>query len=123
MNKECLHLVKVIGVYDCAIGIIVSSILTLFFNWNSWFFLLGIGCSLVNFIINSYSIQMMTRYIRFKGLLIIFSYLFRIGFICSISLAVIVKSEVSFFIFIAGYTAQFIAVGGYGFKLKNQEGM
>lgn len=123
MNKDCLHLVKVVGVYDCVIGIIVSSILTLFFNWNSWFFLLGIGCSLVNFIINSHSIQMMTRYNRFKGLLIIFSYLFRIGFICSISLAVIAKSEVSFFIFIAGYTAQFIAVGGYGFKLKNQEGM
>ncbi len=123
MDKDCLHLVKVISIYDCIIGILISSILTFFFNWSSWFFLLGIGCSLVNFIINSYTIQMMTRYKRFKGLWIIFSYLFRIGFICSISLAVIVKSEVSFFIFIAGYTAQFIALGGYGFKLKNQEGM
>ena len=60
---------------------------------------------------------------RFKGLLILLSYVVRIGLVCGISLAIIRKSEVSFFIFIAGYTAQLIAVLCYGFTLKSQEGV
>ena len=124
MNKECLDITKLVGLFDFIIGIIVSLILMLFFGGISWFFLLGIVCSFVNFIVNSFTTQMITMGDkRFKGLLILLSYITRIGLICGISLAIIKESEVSFFIFIAGYTAQLLAVLCYGFSLKSQEGV
>ncbi|MFR1709880.1 MAG: ATP synthase subunit I [Clostridium sp.] len=124
MNKECLDIIKIVGLFDFIIGIIVSLILMLFFNWISWFFLFGIVCSFINFIVNSLTTQMIImKDKRFKGLLILLSYVVRIGLVCGISLAIIRKSEVSFFIFIAGYTAQLIAVLCYGFTLRSQEGV
>ncbi len=124
MNKECSEVIKLVGLLDSIIGIIVSLILMLFFNWISWFFLLGIICSFVNFIINSLTTEMIImKDKRFKGLLILLSYIVRIGLVCGISLAIIKKSEVSFFIFIAGYTAQLLAILCYGFSLKSQKGV
>ncbi|MEW8994759.1 ATP synthase subunit I [Clostridium sp.] len=124
MNKECLDIIKIVGLFDSIIGIIVSLILMFFFSWISWFFLLGIVCSLVNFIINSFTTEtIIMKDKRFKALLILLSYTARIGLVCGISLAIIKESEVSFFIFIAGYTAQLLAVLCYGFSLKSQEGV
>lgn len=124
MNKECSDIIKLVGLFDFIIGIIVSLILMFFFSWISWFFLLGIVCSFVNFIVNSFTTEtIIIKDRKFKGLLIILSYIVRIGLVCGISLAIIKKSEVSFFIFIAGYTAQLLAVLCYGFSLKSQEGV
>ncbi|MEG1256476.1 hypothetical protein [Clostridium sp.] len=122
MNKECVNLIKTIGFYDLVIGIIISLILLWPFGVSSLFFLLGIICGFINLIINSYTIEMqLMRDNSFKGLLVILSYICKMVIVCGTSLAIIVKSEVSFFIFISGYTAQILAVLCYGVSLGKHE--
>ncbi|MEG0132685.1 MAG: hypothetical protein RR891_01350 [Clostridium sp.] len=122
MDNECVNLIKTIGFFDLVIGIIFSLILSGPFGMISWFFLLGIMCGFVNIVINSYTIEMqLMKETSFKGLLTVIAYIFKIAIVCGTSLVIITKSEVSFFIFIAGYTAQILAVLCYGDSLRKRE--
>ncbi|MEG0308184.1 MAG: hypothetical protein RR636_09590 [Clostridium sp.] len=122
MNNECMNLIKTIGFFDLVIGIIFSLILSGPFGMISWFFLLGIMCGFVNIVINSCTIEMqLMKETSFKGVLTVISYIFKISIVCGTSLVIIAKSEISFFIFIAGYTAQILAVLCYGNSLRKRE--
>ncbi len=124
MNKENIQLIKTIGTYDLIIGIMVSVILILIFGEAGGLFFIGIGCSFINFIINSYANNMLVNIKKgIEILLIILSYIARIGLICSIAILLMLKGEVNFFIFIAGYSAQFISIILHGVELKVKEGV
>lgn len=124
MNKENIQLIKTIGSYDLIIGIIVSVILLIFFDEAGGLFFIGIGCSFINFTINSYANNLLVNVKSgIEILIIVLSYIVRIGLICSIAILLILKSEVNFFIFIAGYTAQFISIILHGVELKVKEGV
>lgn len=124
MDKENIQLLKTIGNYDLIIGIIGSMILFPFFRETSVIFIIGIGCSFINFIINSYANNMLVNIKKGIDILfIILSYILRIGFICSIAILFILRNEVNFFIFVGGYTAQFLSIILHGVKLKVKEGV
>ena len=122
MGKECIDLIKDIGIYDLIIGGVISLILIPFFGGGAGLFYLGLGCSFINFIINSYANHRIisTKNI-FHEFLIIISYVIRGGFICSIAMLLIIKKDLFFFIFIAGYSAQLISIVIYGLRLNTRE--
>lgn len=122
MKKECVGLIKDIGRYDLIVGGVTSLILIPFFGGGAGLFYLGIGFSFINFIINAYANN---RIISIKNIfyesLIVISYVIRSGLICSIAIFLIIKKDLFFFIFIAGYSAQLISIVIYGFRLKTRE--
>lgn len=124
MKKECLELIKKIGRNDLIIGGVLTLMLIPFFRGGAGLFILGIVCSFINFIINSYANTKIGRgNTIFDGLLFVALYAVRILIICSISIVLIIKGELLFFIFIAGYSSQFLSIILYGFDLKIREGV
>lgn len=124
MDKDSVNLIKIVGFYDLIISIIVSLFLYLLLGIRDYFFGLGILCSFINFIINAYTTEkLIVKHSNFKVLGILLSYIVRIGLVCGTGLAIVTKSKIGFAIFIAGYSAQLIAIVLYGLKLKKMEGV
>lgn len=124
MGKELIVLIKTIGVYDLIIGIIISFILSFFFEGSSLLFLLGIVLGFINFVVNSYTTRkVVAKTSGFSLFTIILSLLIRITLICGMAIIIISKSEVNFFIFISGYISQILSIVCYGVNLRGREGV
>lgn len=124
MSKECLELIRHIGRYDLVVGVGITLLLIPLLGGGAGPFLLGVGCSFINFVINSYTNNMLSGIKSiFNAILFATSYAVRIGLICSIAIFLIVRKEMFFYIFIAGYSAQFISIVVYGLKLRTKEGV
>lgn len=124
MGKECLELIRDIGRYDIVVGVGTTLLLIPLLGGGAGLFLLGIGCSFINFVINSYVNNMLSGIKNFfNAILFVTSYAIRIGLVCSIAILLIVRKELFFYIFIAGYSAQVISIVIYGLKLKTREGV
>lgn len=124
MNKECLELIRDVGKYDFLVGTIITILLFILFKGGAGLFIIGMLCSFVNFVINSYANNGLrdTENI-FNIILFVASYVVRIGLICSVGIFLILKNDLFFYFFIAGYSAQFISILMYGVKLKTKEGI
>lgn len=124
MNEECLKLIKDIGKYDLVIGLLITAILISLLGGGAGLFILGIACSFINFIINSYSNNILScAKSGFNAVLYLILYAARIGLICSIAIFLIMKNDLFFLVYIAGYSAQGISLVIYGLKLKIREGV
>ncbi|MEG2934952.1 MAG: hypothetical protein RR844_00520 [Clostridium sp.] len=124
MNEECLKLIKDIGKYDLVIGLLITAILIPLLGGGAGLFTLGIACSFINFIINSYSNNILSSAkSSFNAVLYLIFYATRIGLICSIAIFLIMKNDLFFIVYIAGYSAQGISLVVYGLKLKIREGV
>ena len=87
-------------------------------------FCLGIACSFINFIINCYANNRLSSIKNiFDMFLFVEFYAVRIGLICGIALLLSIRSNLFFYVFIAGYSAQIISIVVYGIKLKVREGV
>ncbi|MDU1413047.1 MAG: ATP synthase subunit I [Clostridium sp.] len=124
MNDESKGIIKIVGMYDLIITILVTLVLFVFVKVKVLYFALGIMFSFINFIINAFTTgKTASKNCRFKVFLILLSYAIRIGLVCGTGVVIINSNRLSFFIFIAGYTAQIIAIVLYGLRLKKLEGM
>lgn len=124
MRRECLELIKEIGRYDLIIGGMVAFALIPLVGGGTALYCLGIACSFINFIINSCANNRLCSIKNiFDALLFVAAYTVRIGIISSIAILLIIRRDLFFYIFIAGYSTQVISIVVYGLKLKIKEGM
>ncbi|MDU4892771.1 MAG: hypothetical protein E6344_20345 [Clostridium sp.] len=124
MNAECLKLIKDIGKYDFVIALITTIILIPLLGGGAGLFSLGIACSFINFIINSYANNIVSCIKNsFSAVLYLMFYAVRIGLVCTIAILLIMRNDLFFFAFIAGYSAQIFSLVVYGLKLKIREGV
>lgn len=124
MFSETKGIIKIIGIYDLIIAIIISAILYLFGVHGFYFFPLGIVASFINFNVNSYTThRTVMDKDKFKVLIILLSYAVRIGIVCIPAIALFKLNVTSFFTFIAGYSSQLIAIVLYGVSLGKSKGV
>lgn len=124
MQADSKRIIGIIALNDLIICIPVSIVLYFTLGLRFCFFALGIFFSLINFVINAFTTERLTlKNCQFKVLLTLLSYAVRIGLICGTGVFLFYRSKISFFLFVAGYSAQILAILIYGFKLKKLEGM
>lgn len=118
MDKSSFELIKVVGMYDFVIGILISIILLPFLNIQSCNFALGILCGFINFIINAFTTKQISKdCCKSRLMMILLSYGVRIALVCGIGITLAKVSIVSFIVFIVGYSAQLLSILLYGLRL------
>lgn len=118
---ESKKLLKTVGFYDFIIGSVFSLVLYIFFKEQGGIFLWGIGISYINLLINSYALRSLTIASNvFKAITLLFSYFIRIFLVCGIGILLFMINPSNIFIFIGGYTAQFLSICLYSMKIKEE---
>lgn len=114
MSREMNNIISKMIKYDLTAGFIFVLILSLFFNLKvALIFLLGLIVSLLSTILNGLAIEY--SLLKGKGLLLPFSYLFRIIVIILIAVPFL-NSLIQLLAYISGYLAHFVLVVFYWVK-------